>query len=308
MFLITILLVIIIQHIYLYIFYNNPSAITENKEIFTYQLEKEKEKESHELTVYKCGNLQSNKILCILSGSYTLCFDTYVQKMVADLLVIDYIRDNYQIIIIEKLNKSSIVMYDDISKYLLHLNENGQTKIEELTMLGFSSGGVIASHAFALLKSLHCKKRIITYDTPYQVLNNVLAFETNPIYRLDYYLYSIVHKTYMNHYNYEEIKEFVRYDKLTSGASDFVKMIKQIHQFSDEEMYFRTGFNFDQEKETKIINMYSKYDAVVNRDVSMKYIEDNKGDFDITYDTISAIGHCSDMWSPNIRILKYLLY
>jgi hypothetical protein len=226
--------------------------------------------------------------------------------MVSDLLVIDYIKNNYQITIIEKLNKSSIVMYDDISKYLLHLNDN-QSKIEELTMLGFSSGGVIASHAFALLKSLHCKKRIITYDTPYQVLNNVLSFENNMIYRLDYYLYSIVHQTYSNHYNYEQIKDFVRYDKLTSSASDFVKMIKQIHNFSDEEMYFRTGFNFDQEKDTKIVNMYSKYDAIVNGDISMKYIEDNKKEFHVIHDIIATIGHCSDMWSPNIRILKYLL-
>jgi hypothetical protein len=226
--------------------------------------------------------------------------------MVSDLLVIDYIKNNYQIIIIEKLNKSSIVMYDDISKYFLYLND--KIKIEELTMLGFSSGGVIASHSLALLKSLNCKKQIITYDTPYQVMENVLSFENNKIYRLDYYLYLIVYKTYKKHYNFDKIKEFVRYDKLTNGASDFVKMIKQIHNFSDEEMYFRTGFNFDQTKDTKIINMYSKYDAVVNRDVSMKYIEDNKKEVTLIYDIIPAIGHCSDMWSSNIRILKYLLY
>jgi hypothetical protein len=197
-------------------------------------------------------------------------------------------------------------MYDDVSIYLLHLND--QIKIEELTMLGFSSGGVIASHTFALLKSLRCKKQIITYDTPYQVMENVLSFENNNFYRLDYYLYSIVYKTYKNHYNYDKIKEFVKYDKLTNGASDFVKMIKQIHNFSDEEMYFRTGFNFDQEKDTKIVNMYSKYDAIINRDISMKYTEGNKKGFNVIHDTIAAIGHCSDMWSPNIRILRYLLY
>lgn len=302
MFLLIILLVTILQHIYLYICYNNSNAITENKEIFAYTLHEEQ----HDLTVYKCGNLQSNKILFILSGAYTLCFATYVQKMVSDLLVIEYIKSNYQIIIIEKLNKSSIVMYDDISKYLLHLN--AQIKIEELTMLGFSSGGVIASHALSLLKPINCKKRIITYDTPYQVMENVLSFENNQIYRLDYYLYSVVYKTYKDHYNFDKIKDFVRYDKLTNGASDFVKMIKQIHNFSDEEMYFRTGFNFDQTNDTKIINMYSKYDAIVNRDVSMRYIEDNKKDITLIYDIIPAIGHCSDMWSSNIRILKYLLY
>ena len=53
--------------------------------------------------------------------------------------------------------------------------------------------------------------------------------------------------------------------------------------------------------------MYSKYDAVVNRDISMKYIEKNKGDLCIIHDMVSTIGHCSDMWSPNIRILKHLL-
>jgi hypothetical protein len=300
MFLLTILLVTIIQHIYLYIFYNNTNTII--KETFSYNLDTEE----HELTVYKCGNLQSNKIFCILSGSYSLSFDTYIQKMVSDLLVIDYIKNNYQIIILEKLNKSSIVMYDDISKYLIYLND--QINIKELTILGFSSGGVIASHTFALLKSLNCKKKIITYDTPYQVMENVLSFENNIFYRLDYYLYSVVYKTYRNHYNYDKIKDFVRYDKVTNGATDFVKMIKQVHGFSDEEMYFRTGFNFDQEKDTKIINMYSKYDAIVNRDISMRYTEKYKGNFSITHDMSSTIGHCSDMWWSNIRILKYLLY
>jgi len=302
MFLLTILIVTIIQHIYLYIFYNNTNTIAEKKEIFTYNLYDY----NHELTVYKCGNLQSNKILFILSGSYSLSFDTYIQKIVPDLLVIDYIKNNYQIIILEKLNKSSIVMYDDISKYLIYLND--QINIKELTMLGFSSGGVIASHTFALLKSLNCKKKIITYDTPYQVMENVLSFENNLLYRLDYYLYSIVYKTYRNHYNYDKIKDYVRYDKITNGATDFVKMIKQVHNFSDDEMYFRTGFNFDQEKDTIIINMYSKHDAIVNRDISMQYTEKNKGNINIIHDMSSTIGHCSDMWSPNIRILKYLLY
>ena len=98
MFLLTILIVTIIQHIYLYIFYNNTNTIAEKKEIFTYNLYDY----NHELTVYKCGNLQSNKILFILSGSYSLSFDTYIQKIVPDLLVIDYIKNNYQIIILEK--------------------------------------------------------------------------------------------------------------------------------------------------------------------------------------------------------------
>ena len=302
MFFVTILLVIIIQHAYLYIFYNNANKCADKIELFTYNLEKEE----HNLTVYKCGNLQSNKILFFLSGSYALRFDTYVQKMVIDLLVVDYIKNNYQIIIIEKINKSSIVMYDDISIYLSHLND--QIKIAELTMLGFSSGGVIASHAMSLLKSLHCKKQIITYDTPYQVMENVLSFENYLIYRIDYYFYSRVYKTYKNHYNYEQIKEFVRYNKLTNGASDFIKMIKQIHNFSDEEIYFRTGFNFDQDKDNKIINMYSKFDVVVNRDISIKYIEKHKGCFTVIDDVIPAIGHCSDMWSLNLHILNHLLY
>ena len=301
MFLITILLVTIVQHIYLYLFYNDTTKITKETEQFKYELFDE----PHELTVYKCGNTQSKRIFLILSGSYTLSFDTYVQKMVSDLLVINYIKDNYQLVILEKLNKSSIVMYDDISKYLLHLND--QIKIEELAILGFSSGGVIASHTLALLKSLTCKKMLITYDTPYQVMENVLSFEPNKYFRLDYYFYSVVYDKYMNHYNYEKIKDFVRYDKWTSGATDFVKMIKQIHNFSDEEMYFRTGFNFKQEKDTKIINMYSKYDAVVNREISMKYTEKNRGDIVIINDMIHAIGHCSDMRASHMRILKYLL-
>ena len=38
MFFLVILLVVVLQHIYLYIFYNNPIDITENKEVFSYNI------------------------------------------------------------------------------------------------------------------------------------------------------------------------------------------------------------------------------------------------------------------------------
>ena len=299
MYLLTII-VTLIQHVYLYYVYNNTEN-TSKIEKYIYNLYDEQ----YDLTVYKNGNLQSNKILLILAGSYMMCFDTYVQKILTDLLDIGFIKNNYQIIIIEKLDKTSIMLYEDISKYLLDLDMRLQ--IEELTILGFSSGGVISSHVMSLLKPLKCKKMIITYDTPYQVLENVLSFEKNILYRIDYYLYSVVYKTYLNHYDYEKIKDFVRYDKIVNSASDFVRMIQQIHNFTDEELYFRTGFNFDQEKETKIINIYCKYDALVNREISMKYIETHRGENNVEHEMINAIGHCSYLHSSNIRILNYLL-
>ena len=295
-----ILVITILQHIYLYIYYNNVDNIPHKKEIFTYDLENVQ----HELTVYRCGNLQATNILFIISGSFNVSFDTYIQKLITMLLHIQFIKNNYQIIIVEKMNKSSIVMYDDISKYIVSFNET--IKVSELTLLGFSSGGVIASHVMALLKSLKCKKKIITYDTPYQVLNNVLSFESNLIYRLDLYLYTVVHKTYVNHFNYDKIKDFVSYDSWTNGATDFVKMIKQIHSFTEEDMYFRTGFNFDQEPATKIINMRCEHDPLVNKKISMDYITKNKGDLEIQFDTKFAIGHCSDLIFSDLRIIKYI--
>ena len=157
---------------------------------------------------------------------------------------------SYKIIVLEKLDKTSIIAHDDICKYINELNKTG---IDELILLGFSSGGVIASHVMTRLTHITCNKKLITYDTPFQVMDTVCCFQNNWICRLDYYFYYVVYNVYKNHYDYNNIQSW-----LTSSVGDsisMVKLIKNIHGFTDEQMYNITGFNMNLNPNIKIINI-----------------------------------------------------
>jgi hypothetical protein len=297
------ILIVILHNVYLYLYHNDVTSIpTCKKEEFKYILDNETV--LHKSTIYRMGNLQSNKVILFLSGSFQQTFDIYIQKLITDLLVVDYIKNTYQLIVFEKTDKQSFICAPDLRKYIHNFND--QREIEELTLFGFSSGGVIASHTLSLLKGLKCKKKIITYDTPYQVLNNVLSYEkTNWLYRPDIYFHYVIIKTYANHYNNDEIKQFIKHENWTDGAAEFLQMIFKIHDLTDDEFYNLSGFNFDQDKDTKIIEIYCENDPIVNRELSDTYIKNNKTiGTNIISDCKKSIGHCSDMWSPNFDIIS----
>lgn len=301
------LIVIILHNIYLYIWHSDINIIPNcKKETYKYILDKETF--THQSVTYRMGNLQSNKVIVFLSGSFRFTFDIYLQKLVTDLLVVDYIRDNYQLIVFEKEDKQSFICVPDVGSYIRTL-EN----IEELTLFGFSSGGTIASHILAELKELKCKKKIITYDTPYHVSENVLSYKkTNWLFRPDIYFYYIIMQSYSNHYNYDEIKQFLKHDNWTDGATEFLQMIYKIHDLTDDEFYKLSGFNFNQDTETKIISIYCENDPIVNREISDTYIKKYSNGRKIIKDCKKGIiGHCSDVWSPVFdinSIIKHIQY
>ena len=299
------ILIVILHNIYLLLWYNDIEKLKEvNKTQFKYILDGETFE--HSATIYKTGNPNSKKVIIILSGSFKFSFDIYLQKMVTDLLTIDYIKNKYQIIVYEKLDKQSFVCTKDVKKYIQHLNN--EINIDELTLFGFSSGGVIASHVMSSLKTLSCKKKIITYDTPYQVMDNVLSYKKNTFYRPDYYFNSIIKKTYLQHYNYDEIKdhvnEYVKQDKWNNGATEFFQLIYKIHNLTQDEFYRLSGFNFDQDDKTQIIEIYCENDPIVDRQISDEYIKNNSKGKIIIRRCKKSIGHCSDMWSPGFNIIS----
>jgi len=298
------LFITILHNIYLILFNSNVSSIDDlNKSVYKHILKDHEQSVEQSVNVYKMGNKHSKKVIIFLSGSFRVSFDTYVQKMVTNLLDVDYIKNIYQVIVFEKLDKQTFVCVKDFETTVLTLND--EINIEELTIFGFSTGGVIASRIMSGLKSLKCKKKIITYDTPYQILDNVLYFENNRFYRPDFYFYYLIHKTYLNHFNYEEIKSLVKHDKWTNGAADFLQMVLKIHNISYDELYEMSRFNFDQEKDTKVIQIYCEYDPVVIRTLTDAYIKDNiRADTNMTNDCKKCIGHCSDMWSPGFDIIS----
>lgn len=292
-------IVIIIQHLFLSMYYNDKEK-NMKKEKYDYLINDKQQ----DLTIYKGGNVSSKKVIFVFSGAYRLTCDSYIQKAVNDLLLKKWISDNYQIIVVEKLDSLGFMIYKDVSNYIKFLNK--QIEIDELIMLGFSSGGVIASHVMALMQDLKFKKTIITYDTPYHVLDNVLSFKQNLFLRIDFYFYYIVYKSYLNYHNYENIKEFVKYDKWNYGAVELIEMIKKIHKIDYKELDFISGFNFNQDKNTNLKNIYCYYDSIVNSEICKNYIKNNIKNVKMENFIIYEIGHCSNIQIDEIYNYIYL--
>lgn len=293
-------IVTVVQYIYLCGFlYFNPIVNILSKITYEYNIDGI----NHQATIYKTNN-KSKKLLLIISGGYKLSFEYYIQKLLYDTRDNPYLNNTtgqYEIVIFEKLDKSSITIYKDVAEYIKTLNT--ENKLEELIILGFSAGGVVSSHIMSELNNYSFKKKLITYDTPWQVTDNVLSFKNNFIYRPDILFFNIVHEIYSNHYNVSEIKQHLikKSNNIINGSVEMVDMIKKIHKFSNEEMYNVTSFNMEQTTETSVINIYCKYDPFVNRIIHDEFMLQNKSiiKFPIYNIQKDHIGHCSDLISTN---------
>jgi len=247
-------------------------------------------------TIYRT-NRKVKKVIIILSGAYSLEYHFYISKLMYD-LDIEYksLMENYELICYENTNKTSFDIYDDVHNYILHLDEEMDT-IEELILFGFSSGGVVASHIMQRCKTMKCKKKIFMCDTPWQIHENVDSFKHNLIYRFDIVFFWKVFNAYSTHYNYNKIKHHLENKKWNSGSNEITQMIQEVHNVQFDEFYFETGFNFDQTEDTKVYNIYSKCDPIVNREISDKFVTSNKDKIKFSVKNIekNTIGHCSDM-------------
>lgn len=284
-------LLFICQYLYVnYIFdKKNPNVV---KSIYKYTLLNN----DCTATIYRT-NRKAKKVIMFLSGGFQLGLDFYITKLMYDLdAEYETIMKNYELICYEKLDKTSFIIYDDVYNYILQIDKE-LGKIEELVLCGFSAGGVVASHIMAKCKDMTFKKKIITYDTPYQVKENVDYFKNNWIYRFDIIFFWKVFNVYSNHYNYKEIKHFLENKKWNSGSNEINKLIQDVHDCSDYDFYLMTSFNFDQTNDTKVYNIYSKNDLFVIRNLSDKFIENNtdKINFFIKDIKKDTTGHCSDM-------------
>ena len=286
-------IVFICQYLYInYIFKkHNPNIV---KSIYKYTLENTKEEQS--ATIYRT-NRNAKKVIIFFSGAFLLEYHFYIKKLMYDL---DYefesLMSNYELICYEKTDKTSFDIYEDVYNYISHL-EKELGKIEELILFGFSAGGVVASHVMEKCKNMTCKKKIITYDTPWQVHHNVDSFKNNWVYRFDILFFWKVFNVYANHYNYEDIKDHLKDKKWHSGSDEINQLIKDVHNCSHETFLKMTEFNFDQTNDTKVYNIYSRKDIFAIREISDKFVAKNKDKIKFFNKNIekNTIGHCSDM-------------
>lgn len=289
-------ILLVLQYLYLWAFscfYPITNIVTHSSYEYTM------DSVDHSATIYKTNN-KSKKMILLISGSYQLTFCVYMQKLIHDLQIHPHFHNTtgqYEIVAFEKLDKSSIAIYKDVAEYIK--SANAENPLEELIIIGFSAGGVVSSHIMAELNEFTFKKKIITYDTPWQVMDNVLGFKDNFIYRPDILFFNIVHDIYSNHYNVADIKQHLikNPNNVINGSIELVDMIKNIHNYSHEEMYNVTGFNFNQTSETNVINIWNTCDPFVNRNTHDEFMLKcaDKIKFPVINIKKEVIGHCSDL-------------
>ena len=245
--------------------------------------------------VWKSEPHSSNThVIVCLSGLYSLAYHGYMRKTVEDLLMIRGIADTYQIIVYENPRKSSLEIQEEVVEYINTINRETEGGLEELIILGFSAGGILASHVMHQLTDLSATKKIITYDTPFHMVNTMQSLNRAFVstIALRYFHYEIT-SLYYRHYNYMNIKHHILPNY--SGLESSLEMVEKIHGLSREQLNHYCRFQVEQLEKMVLVNIYCKYDPVVHRDHSIGTIQFLYPNWRIYNVEKPLVGHCSDM-------------
>ena len=286
------LFIICIQYLYLYIKNYKNYLIKKDIDVIVEEI-------PTKLTFYTNENNISKKHIYVFDGGFNMSFTEYQKKLIEDFVKLDKdFLNKYKIFIFHKEDACSLIIYDMLSNFII----SNSKECKNIIFIGFSGGGVVSSHVMTKLKDIKCSKKIITYDSPYNVVENVSLFRNYYLLRLDTIMYKIVENVYKNHYNYNKIKDIINRFKIKKPTSffkyynDFIELVMNVHNYNDEELLYRSTFNFKQDKNTKIVNIYSTNDPVLFYKESINFIlkKCDKKDINIEFIEKKSIGHCSD--------------
>jgi len=212
--------------------------------------------------------------------------------MVDDMLLDPTISQQYKIIVYENERKSNLIVAMDVIDYIKTLDKEADG-LEEIVVFGFSAGGILASHVMHDLKDLSCYKKLITYDTPIQIIDVMRSFSESRLLRMDMlYYYMVILQVYKNHYNADDIIPVL--PKKYRGFDNTLDLIQKIHGFTRGELMFKTQFQFDQAPDVDIVNIYCKHDPIIDR-MLVRSRECGVNDSRMLNIEKDMVGHCTDM-------------
>jgi hypothetical protein len=238
------------------------------------------------------------KILVYLSGIMEFKYTTYIDKTLKHME-----KYNIPSFVYENTNELMFLCVDDIVNFIIFLSNQYVDK--EIIILGFSAGGIIASHVIQKLRNIKNIKRFITYDTPYS-LDKVIKSFVNSYLRLDimlaYYLNRIYVKLFkhiIHKFNYSVINGY-------NFIFDSTKYVLPTNKY-----YFKiTNMNFNLPYYIKMYNINSIKDPIADYTTNMKIMNKNSHliDFEIYTVDNKNISHCSDMfYSDNSNLIMKCL-
>jgi hypothetical protein len=239
------------------------------------------------------------KILVYLSGVIEFKYTPYIDKTLQHME-----KYNIPSFVYENTNKLMFLCVDEISNFITFLSNKYVDK--EIIILGFSAGGIIASHVIENLRNIKNIKRLITYDSPYSLDKVIKTFYNSYIIRFDVFISYYLHKVYLklfknviHKFNYSFLDGY-------NFIYDTSKYVLPTHKY----YYKIMNMNFNLPYYIKIYNINSIKDPIADYATNMKIINKNSHliDFEIYTIDNKNISHCSDMfYSDNSNLIMKCL-
>ena len=235
------------------------------------------------------------KILVYLSGVIEFKYTEYIDKTLQHMK-----KYNIPSFVYENTNKLMFLCVDDISNFITFLSNKYVDK--EIILLGFSAGGIIASHVIEKLRNIKNIKRFITYDTPYSLDKVIKSFYNSYVIRFDVFISYYLNKVYLklfknliNKFNYSFLDGY-------NFIYDSSKYILPTNRY----YYKIMNMNFNLPYYIKMYNINSIKDPIADYSTNMKIINKNAHliDFEIYTVDNKNISHCTDMfYSDNSKLI-----
>jgi hypothetical protein len=239
------------------------------------------------------------KILVYLSGVIEFKYTPYIDKTIQNMK-----KYNIPSFVYENTNKLMFLCVDDISNFITFLSNKYVDK--EIIILGFSAGGIIASHVIENLQNIKNIKRLITYDSPYSLDKVIKTFYNSYIIRFDVFISYYLNKVYLKLFK-NLIHEF-NYSFLDgyNFIYDSSKYVLPTHRY----YYKIMNMNFNLPYYIKMYNINSIKDPIADYATNMKIMNKNSHliDFEIYTINNKNISHCTDMfYSDNSNLIMKCL-
>ena len=244
------------------------------------------------MTIYK-HDQKSDKVVIFLSGGAELKFTSYIQKLIDDLSL-----KNCDLLVFEKLSAFNLTYIQNIATILQTMGYS------EITIIGFSMGGVIGSHVMSGLNHLDINKTLICVDTPFHIYSTIpLAFEQkNCIWRPDIYaLYKSTIELVQPEYHLYDVFKITTLEQYKQYISE---------HFGVTNYEYLSSMNPDI-KNTTIISFYNEEDPVVIRHFNIPIVHhyldnlDKSSSFKEVRIKHDGPGHCTE-WMTERGAIQFV--
>lgn len=271
----------------------------------------------------------ANHLILFLSGLLTCHLESYIRQTLHDLQKIQLENEllaKYAFLVYQNDVKTSLEVADDIIAYLTRYHDRTPGGIQKIILVGFSAGGILASHVMNGLDFLpvSCSKHIVTYDTPLSMQYIMHQFSKNRVIRLDcLYFYAVVLFIYWGHWRQQEIYRVI--DRWAPpllggfrwyiGVDKTVAMLCEIHGLTLDQFQSKTTFLYEQPSNTQITHLYCTGDPILdhafNADYTAQSLHKIQVDggirIPVKHVVKDSIDHCTDMYRGEATVASYLV-